>query len=202
MRRLLLLTMLALSCAWVAPLAGSPAWAACDPAPGPLAGDLRQADVAFTGTVLSKQRGAAGGPTTVTVTVDRVYRGRIESEVSVLTPATAAECGLRDVQVGADWLLVGTSSPSGVLVESDEGSRVASAKVIRQVRQVLGVGKNPIPVEPSAAPPVPQYTRVPGADDDPTEFWPLAMPGAAVAIAGLVVLAAARALGRPKDSRG
>jgi hypothetical protein len=27
------------------------------------------------------------------------------------------------------------------------------------------------------------------------------MPGAAVAISGLVVLAAARALGRPKDSR-
>ena len=130
------------------------------------------------------------------MTVDRVYRGRIESEVSVLTPATAAECGLRDVQVGADWLLVGTSSPSGVLVESDEGSRVASAKVIRQVRQVLGVGKNPIPVEPSAAPPTPQYTKV--ADDDATEFWPLAMPGAAAVIAGLVVLAAARALGRPK----
>ena len=199
MRRLLLLTMLALSCAWFAPLAGSPAWAACDPAPGPLAGDLKQSDVAFTGKVLSRQKGAAGGPTTIIVTVDRVYRGQIESEVSVLTPATAAECGLRDVQIGADWLLVGTSSPSGVLVESDEGSRVANAAVIRQVRQVLGVGKKPIPVEPSAAPPAPQYTKV--ADDDPTEFWPLAMPGAAVAIAGLVVLAAARALGRPKDSR-
>lgn len=199
MRRLLLLTMLALSCAWVAPLAGSPAWAACDPAPGPLAGDLRQADVAFTGTVLSKQKGAAGAPTTLVVTVDRVYRGRIESEVTVLTPATAAECGLRDVKVGGDWLLVGTSSPSGVLVESDEGSRVVTAKVTRQVRQVLGVGKKPIQVESSVQPPAPELTRV--ADDGPTRFWPLAMPGAAVAIAGLVVLAAARALGRPKDSR-
>jgi len=199
MRRLLLLTMLALSCAWIAPLAGSPAWAACDPAPGPLAGDLKQADVAFTGKVVSRQKGVAGGPTTVTVTVDRVYRGRVESEVTVLTPATAADCGLRDVQVGADWLLVGTSSPSGVLVESDEGSRIANAAVIRQVRQVLGVGKKPIVVEPSATPPAPQYTKE--ADDGPTKFWPLAMPGAAIAVAGLVVLAAARALGRPKDSR-
>ena len=102
MRRLLLLTMLALSCAWVAPLAGSPAWAACDPAPGPLAGDLQQADVAFTGTVKSQQKGAAGAPTTMVVAVDRVYRGRIESEVTVLTPATAADCGLRNVKVGAD----------------------------------------------------------------------------------------------------
>lgn len=196
MRRLLLLTMLALSCAWVAPLAGSPAWAACDPAPGPLAGDLQQSDVAFTGTVISKQKGAAGGPTTLVVAVDRVYRGRIESEVTVLTPATAAECGLRDVKIGADWLLVGTSSPSGVLVESDEGSRVVTAKVTRQVRQVLGVGKKPIQVESSVEPAAPELSRV--ADDGPTRFWPLAMPGAAVAIAGLVVLAAARALGRPK----
>lgn len=199
MRRLLLLTMLALSCAWVAPLAGSPAWAACDPAPGPLAGDLKQADVAFTGSVLSKQKGAAGAPVTLVVAVDLVYRGRIESEVNVLTPATAAECGLRDVKVGADWLFVGTSSPSGVLVESDEGSRVVTAQVTRQVRQVLGVGKKPIQVESSAQPPAPELTRV--ADDGPTRFWPLAMPGAAVAITGLVVLAAARALGRPKDSR-
>lgn len=199
MRRLLLITMLALSCVWFAPLAGSPAWAACDPAPGPLAGDLKQSDVAFTGTVKSKQKGAAGAPTTLVVAVDRVYRGRIESEVTVLTPATAAECGLQGVKVDAKWLLVGTSSPTGVLVESDEGARVATPAVVRQVRQVLGVGKQPIRVESSIEPAPPTLTRV--TDDGPTRFWPLAMPGAAVVIIGLVVLAAARAIGRPRESR-
>jgi len=201
MRRLLLLTMLALSCAWVALFGavGSPASAACDPAPGPLAGDLKQAGVVFSARVSSVEKGAAGAPTTYTVAAQRVYRGRIESEVTVLTPATAADCGLRGVQVGEAWLFVGTSSPAGVLVESDEGSRPATARVTRQVTQQLGAGRVPIPVESSAEPVAPELTRV--ADDGPTEFWPLAMPGAAAAIAGLVVLAAARALGRPKESR-
>jgi hypothetical protein len=201
MRRLLLLTMLALSCAWVSLLGftGAPASAACDPTPGPLAGDLRQAGVVFTGKLSSVHKGAAGAPTTYTVAAQRVYRGRIESEVTVLTPATAADCGLKGVNVGESWLFVGTSSPAGVLVESDEGSRPTTASVTRQVRQQLGVGRNPIPVESSDDPLEVNLTRV--ADDGPTRFWPLAMPGAAVAIAGLVVLAAARAIGRPKESR-
>jgi hypothetical protein len=199
MRRLLLLTLLALSCAGIAlGLTGSPASAACDPRPGPLAGDLKQADVVFTGTVSSVQKGAAGAPTTYVVAVERTYHGRVESEVTVLTPATAKECGLQDVKAGQRWLFAGTSSPTGVLVESDEGSRPLTAAVTRQVRQVLGVGRAPIPVDPSTEPLDPELTRV--ADDDATTFWPLAAPGALVSVAGLVVLAAARALGRPKDA--
>lgn len=195
MRRLLLLTLLALSCAWVSQ---SPASAACDPA-GPLAGDLEQAGAVFSGKVTAAQKGAAGAPTTYTVTVQRVYRGQIESEVTVLSPAAAANCGLVGVRIGQDWMFLGTSSPAGILVESDEGSRPATAAVTRLVRQQLGVGRTPIPVEPSAEPVAPELTRV--ADDGAIEFWPLAMPGALLALAGLVVLAAARALGRPKESR-
>ena len=192
MRRLLLLTMLALSCAWISLLGftGAPASAACDPSPGPLAGDLREAGVVFTGTLSSVHKGAAGAPTTYIVAVKRVYRGRIESETTVLTPATVADCGLKGVNVGESWLFVGTASPTGVLVESDEGSRPATAAVTRQVTEQLGVGRNPIPVESSAGPLEVNLTRV--ADDGPTRFWPLAMPGAAAVLAGLVVLAAAR----------
>lgn len=200
MRRLLLLTLLALSGAAVTLIGtGTPASAACDPKPGPLAGDLRQADVVFTGTVRSVQKGAAGAPTTYLVAVQRSYQGRVESEVTVLTPATAKACGLQDVKVSQRWLFAGTSSPTGILVESDEGSRPLSAAVSRQVRQVLGAGRAPIPVDPTTEPVEVNLTRV--ADDDAREFWPLAAPGAIVGVAGLVVLAAARALGRPKDGR-
>jgi hypothetical protein len=199
MRRLLLLTLLALPCAWVAlvGLAGAPASAACDPRPGPLAGDLRQADVVFTGTVRSVEKGATGAPTTYLVAVQKSYQGRVESEVSVLTPATAKECGLQDVVVGKRWLFAGTSSPSGVLVESDEGSRPLTAAVTRQVRQVLGVGRNPVQVDPTTDPVVASFTKV--ADDEATEFWPLAAPGVIAVVGGLVVLAAARVLGRRKS---
>jgi hypothetical protein len=199
MRRLLLLILLALCGAGVALIGtGAPASAACDPKPGPLAGDLRQADVVFTGTVNSVQKGAAGAPTTYIVAVQRSYHGRVESEVTVLTPATAKECGLQDVKVGQRWLFAGTSSPTGILVESDEGSRPLSAAVTRQVRQVLGVGRAPIPVDPTTEPLEVNLTRV--ADDDATTFWPLAAPGAIVVVAGLVVLAGARSAGRRKTA--
>jgi hypothetical protein len=198
MRRLLLLALLALSCAGVALLGtGGPASAACDAKPGPLAGDLRQAGVVFTGTVSSVQKGAAGAPTSYTVAVQRSFHGRVESEVTVLTPATAKECGLRDVTVGQRWLFAGTSAPTGVLVESDEGSRPLTAAVTRTVREVLGAGRAPIPVDPSAGTLEVERTRV--TDDDATTFWPLAAPGAVIVVAGLVVLAAARALGRRKS---
>jgi len=197
MRRLLLLTLLALSGAGIALLGtGAPASAVCDPKPGPLAGDLRQADVVFTGTVSSAQKGAAGAPTTYTVAVQRSFHGRVESEVTVLTPATVKDCGLQGVTIGQRWLFVGTSSPTGVLVESDEGSRPLTAAVTRQVREVLGAGRAPIVVDPTTEPLEVNYTRV--TDDDATTFWPLAAPGAIVGVAGLVVLAAARALGRRK----
>jgi hypothetical protein len=197
MRRLLLLTLLALSCFWVAPsgFAGAPASAACK-APGSLAGDLKQADVVFTGTVRTVEKDAAGAPTTYIVVVSRVYHGRVESEVTVLTPAAAADCGLQGVKPGSEWLFAGTSAPQGVIVESDEGSREATAAVTRKVRQVLGAGKDPVQVDSSVPPVSPTLTRV--ADEGPTGFWPLAMPGAVVVVAGLVVLAVTRAMSRPK----
>ena len=78
---------------------------------------------------------------------------------------------------------------------TSDGTTEATGKVVREVESVLGPGAKPS-TEPE--PPVTaELTNV--ADGGPEDFWPISLPGFALVVIGLVVLAAARGLSRRAD---
>lgn len=196
MRRLLLLVLVALGCVLVTQ---SPA-AACDQPAGPLGQDLESARVVFAGTItdVSGTAGQPGGMVTYSVAVDRVWKGRIAETVKVTAPATVQACGLRAAKQGESWLVVGRAvGAASVATTSYEGTRLLSEPATRVVITQLGEGRAPGVQAPTETP-EPELSTL--TDDAPAGFWPLALPGAVLVLGGLVVLAATRALGRPKEA--
>jgi hypothetical protein len=196
MRRLLLLVLVALGCAFVT---ASPAQA-CDRPAGPLDQDLEGAPVVFSGTItaVSGNVGQQAGMVSYTVAVDRTWKGgtQVEETMTVNAPATRQACGLRAATKGESWLVLGRPVGTGsVATTSYEGTRLLTDRAARQVTALLGIG-----TAAGAAPETTEPVLTTLTDDEPAGFWPLALPGAVLALGGLIVVAAARALGRAKGA--
>lgn len=188
-RRLLLLTLLALSCALVT---GPPAQAAeCTPNPLRFGQYLDRATVVLTGTITEIGRDESDRPT-YTVQVGRIYRGEPGAEV-VLHASREAACAL-PAAAGEEWLIVATGAEEPWTVRKDSGSRPLTDEVGRALSRQLGSGTPPAAEESTG--------EVAFTDADPgraTTFWPLALPGVAILGFGILVLLVSRTLAGGKD---
>jgi hypothetical protein len=193
MRRLLL-ALLGLGFLVVPAFVTSPASAAACAA-GPLPADLRQASLVVTGKVTAIEK--LTNRQVYSVTVQRVYHGRAPKTIKVQGPTADRPCALA-AEVGQTWLLVSQGAASTPVVRADWGSQKLTTAVGATVADTLGSGKAPT----AASTPVPtdvQLTRV--DDSEPYGYWQMAIPGAVLAAAGLLILMLARALGGPKAAR-
>lgn len=201
MRRLLLLV---IRLALLAPVFGltglitAPASAlVCEESPKPLADELRTAVFVFQARVAAVDR--QDGQVAYDVVVSRVYRGdAVERQAFVYAPATPGRCGLEGVRAGERWLFLASETDGMIVTHSFDGTREVSTRVLRQVERALGPGEKPAP-PPEEEPATATFERV--ADENPDDFWPMALPGVVLVGVGLVVLAAARALGRRGEGR-
>lgn len=199
MRRLLLPVLLLLgSVPFAAPAhateIGAEPTPACPRKAGTLARELKAAEVVFTGEVteVKGRPGRPGGQITYLVRTTAWWRGAPPETVKVFTPTTVDACGVLAPEVGQEWLFLATDVQGGVRVRSDDGSRQLTSRVSTMVEDDLG------PAETFEDPVEPGFEQL--TQDEPADFWPLAMPGVALVVGGLVVVAAARALGRPKGA--
>lgn len=197
MRRLLLMAVLAPVLS-LPGLVSGPADAACAE-PGPLARDLRQLPaMVFTGKVTGIE--TTGRTTAYAVTVTRVYRGtKVVRHETVYAPRRAAACGLQGVQAGETWLFLSNSEPARIETDRLDGTRALTRDVRKTVEEVLGAGTRPLPDKTTTPPATATLTKV--AKDDAEHFWPLSAPGFLLLLGGLVVLAAARSLGRRQEAK-
>jgi len=198
MRRGLALLLFALG---LALLGTAPASAQCEtPAPR-FRTQLADAAVVFTGKVSQVVGGREGdGRVVYVVQVARVYAGRAATETTVTSPASVDECGLQGVRRGRDYVFVAGAEPRSGVVEalSHEGTRRLRDGVRRTVRDVLGRGEPPVaPSELDPADEEPNLTRV--DDSEPPSLMRGALPGAALAGVGLLVLLLARFAGRSRE---
>lgn len=109
----------------------------------------------FTGTVTDVAEAAKDGDVTriITVEVDRWWAGDLDEQVRVTSPATAAECGLRGMRKGTDYVFFGTEGP-GKQVEalSYQGTARATKGTPRQINQLMGTrAKRPNTADPGAS---------------------------------------------------
>lgn len=190
LRSLIVLCLLALSCAVVS---ATPAQAAgCEASPLSFPALLEKADVVVTGTIAEIGQDAAERPT-YTVKVSRIYRGEIGAEVVVHGPQEPA-CAL-DAEVGQEWLVMARGDKEPFAVRKDTGSRPLTESVGRVVASKLGSGTEPEPSQPAQA----EVAFTDADADEATKFWPLALPGVAIAGFGVLALLVSRALSGGKE---
>jgi hypothetical protein len=165
---------------------GAPALA-CPASRTSLDRQTRQADDVFVGSV--GQRAKQGRRTVVyTVTVDRVYKGDVDTtDVAVMTPAAARACGLPDLRTGTEYVFF--TSGADLETTSTAGTARATDGRVRRVERLLGEGRPPAPPEPVEA----TFTVV---GDQPTSLQRVAAPGVALVIVGLLGLLLVAGLGR------
>lgn len=192
--RALALVLIALGCVLLAP---SPAYACDQPTVG-FKKQLRQAELVFDGKVTQSLEST--DRIVYVVNVRRVYEGEATTETTVTTPLSNDDCGLRGIRDGEQYVFVANQTDTGVVrAFSHEGTRRSIPNVLDTVTQVLGDGSDPVP--PSALEPLPEpdpeLTRV--SDSAPPSLGRAAMPGLVLAGVGLLVLLAARLLGRHRS---
>lgn len=199
MRRLLLLTLLALAIGLTG-LAAAPATAlACEESAQPLADELRDAPLVFRGEVTAVHE-VTERQVAYDVKVSRVYRGdAVEKKTTVYAPATTGRCGLAGVSKDERWMFLASETDGMVSTHSYDGTREVSERVLRKVERDLGRGEKPASAPEEEPPATATLERV--ADDAAEEFWPMSLPGFVLVGVGLVVLAAARGLGRRAERR-
>lgn len=145
-----------------------------------------KADDVFTATV--DKRTGQGRTVVYDVTVDRVYKGDLDTvEATVSTPSSARECGLPDLRSGTDYVFF--TAGADLETTSTSGTAQATDARVGRIERLLGEGRSVAPVEPAEA----TFTRVAG---ERTSFERLAAPGAALAIVGVLGLLLVAGLGR------
>ena len=167
---------------------------ACKCVPAGVAAHAKQVDVVFTGEVTGAstktvQRGKRELRVRVySVTVDRLYQGKTEEKVNVVSAVDTTACGLGKIPAGQRWLFFVNGKGPTYYANSCGGSELVVSQSLRQVEKVLGAG------EPLATPP-PERPPLAFTDDDVSDPMPLGRlvaPGAAVALLGLLGLALVR----------
>lgn len=159
---------------------------ACPEGQPTLSRQSMRADDVFSGTVA--ERTEQSRTVVYTVTVDRVYKGDLDTaDATVRTQAAARACGLPDLRPGDDYVFFTTGAD--LETTSTSGTAPATDARVARVERLLGAGRSVAPIEPAKA----TFTRVAGAR---TSFERVAAPGAALVIAGLLGLLLVAGLGR------
>ena len=177
----------------------APAWA-CSCADANTAQHVRRADAVFTGTLLRVGAAGRGSPTgpdaevSLAFQADRVYKGVIGGErVRVISPASAASCGLADLTVGKTYTVFATTSGDHLTASSCGGTDVRTQALVDRVETAVGGQGRPV-TEP--APPAAERTVLQTGEVPP--FTRLAAPGAAMALVGLLGLLVVGRVGRSR----
>jgi hypothetical protein len=159
---------------------------ACPAASSSLDQQTMSADDVFTGTV--DRRRANGQRVEYTVSVDRVYKGRLDTaEATVTTSVRVRACGVPGFRPG-DGVVFFTTGED-LRTSARTGTAPATDARVRRVERLLGDGRPATPVEPAEA----TFTSVAGGT---TSLERVAAPGVALVLVGLLGLLAAAVVGR------
>jgi hypothetical protein len=144
------------------------------------------ADDVFTGKVTG--RTVDGNRVAYAVTVDRVFKGDVDStDVTVTTAKSSRACGLPDL--AKDSAYVFFTDGADLTTSRTAGTARATDARVARVERLLGDGRAPTPPEPTTA----TFTRVAG---EPASLQRVAAPGLALVIVGVLGLGLAVGLGR------
>ena len=139
--------LLALTAAWAAP----PSAYACSCGGSPEAELVQRADVIFTGTVVADETNQRRQRRTLTVAVDRVYKGEATATQMVSTHASGASCGLEITGPGPFLIFADREGP-GLTADLCGGTRAGAAPAS------LGPGQAPV-ADPAGPPEDPRRGR-------------------------------------------
>ncbi len=171
-------------------LTGAPA-SACSCVRADVEKSAENADVVLSGTVVKtdRERVEPGRPNrdklTLTVSVDRVYKGTITRDtVEVSASANTGACGLGALPDDQRYFVFAFARGSDLSTNACTGTNRATSDYTEEVRAALGEGTPVDRSSPTSAPP--ERTSV--DDGEPPDFGRTAAPGGALAIVGLLGL--------------
>jgi hypothetical protein len=131
-------------------MSGSPAFA-CSCVMADTASHISQADLVFTGKVVSADRDRQ--TVTYSVRADRVYKGTLtKADVSVNSNAQSTACGvdLPESKEAVFFATDGADGADGLSVSSCGGTTLATADLTAEITGVLGAGtpaRDAVPID-------------------------------------------------------
>ena len=158
----------------------APAAAACPPDRADLTQHAKRANDVFTGEVA--ERRVAGRTVTYAVDVERIYKGRIDTErVEVVTDSRPRQCGLPRLRPDGSYVFFTRGAGERLVTDSRSGTVRATPANIAEVEALLGSGTPAVLPAPIEA----MFTQVAGP---PANLQRVAAPGVALVIVGVLGL--------------